>query len=652
MKPFTIFLIILFGPCPLYAQLENTVLHGPAPTDTQTILATINQAKKLAVSYPDSALKILRDIQRKSEAIHFSTGAGLSLLHQGIIETNQQNLSRARLSFRQSEARLKGSAAGSKHLYMVYNNLGNIAFLSGDYEAALSWQYKAIETGLKFEGTDLSPMHVNIASILMHTGRDAEHIKTYLKKAIISARQKEDFSTLGKIYNNIALAFSLEKQWDSSLSYFRKSLAIAENHKLPAARHLSISNIGIIYLEQNQIDSAVHYLESARAMDTLSIATAMERARGALGVSYLKQQKFNKARPLLLEQYQKALQRNNSQDLRASYYNLSKLYGATGNFKQGYDHAWNYILTNDSIAGAEIIRKVHAMEIKHNTKEKEKQLLLSKLKILEQQKALQVKNKWLSISLISGALLLIIVVLLFTNYQNRKKLQGEKLKNIERQKALETMKASIDGEENERNRIAKELHDGVGALISATSLNLSALARDNVHIGSQETFQSTLNMVEEIGKELRLTAHNLMPIRFATKSLSEAIVHFCKAASKGSKLRIEVLTFGDFSGLPHPVQLNLYRIIQELVNNIVKHAQAEKALVQMIFQNELLSITVEDNGKGFDPKADPQPEGIGMQSLQSRVKSMQGDLLINSSPQKGTSVYIEFDFNPANGLPA
>lgn len=649
---FTIFLISLLGPLLSYAQLENTVIYGHDPTDTHQVLAIIEQAKKLSLSYPDSALEILRDIQYTSEAINFTTGAGLSLLQQGIIETNQNALTRAKSSFQKSEALLNPLGKGSKYLYQVYNNLGNIAFLSGDYEAALTWQYKAIETGSQFKGTDLSPMYVNIASILMHTGRDAEHIKKYLEKAIAAAQEKEDFNALGKIYNNIALSFSLEKRWDSSLTYFRKALAIAEKYTLPTAQHLFISNIGILYLEQNQLDSAVLYLESARAMDTLSIATARERARGALGVSYLKQKKFLKARPLLLEQYQKALQRNNSHDLRAAYYNLSQLYGATGNFKQGYDHAWNYILTNDSIAGAEIISKVHEMEIKHNTKEKEKQLLISKLKILEQQKDLQVKNKWLSISLISGALFLIIIGLLFTIYQNRKKLQEEKLKNIERQKALETMKASIEGEENERHRIARELHDGVGALISATALNLSAFARDNAHIGNQETFQSTLNMVEEIGKELRLTAHNMMPIRFASKSLSEALVHFCNAATKGNKLHIEVLTFGDFSPLPHSIQLNLYRIIQELVNNIIKHANAEKALVQMIFENELLSITVEDNGKGFDSKADQHLEGIGMQSIQSRVKSMDGDILINSKPQKGTSVYIEFDFKKVNRFPA
>lgn len=631
----------------LYAQAEVPSGKYQAPRDSGQIVAAITRAERLAVTAPDSALQLLQQIIVSSKEKGFDYGVGLSLLQQGIIQTNQNQLPAARSSFDEALTRLQKQPWSRRKLYRVYSNMGNVAFLEGHYEQALQLQFKAIATGEQYPDStvDLSYLYGNVAAILAHTGRGAADIKRYLATPVATAIKKKDTQALGKLYNNIAVAFSVEKQWDSSFVYFRKALLLATAANLKPELHLALCNMGITHLEQQQNDSALFYLERAVAMDTVATAAARERTRAALGICYLNLNQPSKASPLLMDQYELAKQRNNKQELRTAYYNLSRLYGAEGRYREAWDYAWQYISANDSIAGAEVIGNVNMLETRFRTAEKEKQLLEHKVKLAGQQKAIQNRDKWLWISVTAIVFLIILSALLGQNYRNRKKLLAEKLQRLNSEQTINMLQATIEGEEQERSRIAKELHDGVGALLSATRMNLASLARQGRDPASADLYQSTLSLVEEMSSELRLTAHNMMPVSIRGKDLADAVLHFCHALSREGKTEIEVITFGDLSSLSSNIQLHIYRIIQELVNNTVKHAAANSALVQLVLQEGILSITVEDNGKGFPYSKEGHYDGVGLRSVKNRVDSMNGHLSVNSKTGKGTSVYIEFEFN-------
>lgn len=626
-----------------YAQTElpgRTVLRL---NDSSSIIKAIQEASRLHINFPDSALGMLDLIYSSSNNLHFSYGSGTALLYRGIIETNKNKLQEAKATLEQALRLLQQTTAGRKELHRVYTNIGNLSFLEGRYEEALQLQYKAIRAGQQYPDVDVNPLYANVAAILMHTGRSTESIKQYVESARLSALKKNDVNTLSKLYNNIALSFSLEKQWDSSIVYFRKALHVSERNDIASLKHLALGNIGIIYLEQKRNDSALLYLLQAKAMDTLAIATARERARGALGVCYLNMGKAQLARPLLEEQYRLASGRGNRQDLREAYYNLSRLHGTEGDYRKGYTYAWDYIALNDSIAGNDVIDNVNRLEVKYRAAEKEKQLLANKLKLSEQQKALQAKDKWLWLSVVAVLLLVPVIFLLLRNYRQKRKLLSEKLRRLERDQSIRNLKSMIDGEEKERSRIAKELHDGLGAMISAAKMNLAVLDKAGQQPETQDLYQSTLHLLDEISGELRITAHNMMPVAITDRDLPAAIRHFCNYTGKSKKLQIEVQAYGAFASLPDTEQLAIYRIVQELINNVTKHAQAAMALVQLVLEESLLSITVEDDGRGFDYTEGEQAGGVGLQSIKDRVKSRNGNISVSSRPGKGTSVYIEWE---------
>ena len=199
----------------------------------------------------------------------------------------------------------------------------------------------------------------------------------------------------------------------------------------------------------------------------------------------------------------------------------------------------------------------------------------------------------------------------------------------------------MHGEEKDRNRMAKELHDGVGGLLSAAAINLNTLADKGYPVQQEPEFRKTEFLIDEISKEVRKTAHNLMPDVLLHHNLPEAVKIFCSNTLKENSIRFQVIASGTFERLNPDFLLSLYRIIQELIQNILKHANASEVLVQFQTIKNVLSITVEDNGKGFDPAM--KTAGIGLHNIATRVKGYNGQLLIDSKNGIGTSVYMEFE---------
>lgn len=613
--------------------------------DTSAIHQQIRIAETLLNTYPDSALLLLSRTLRNSQQLGYDYGIGWTLMEIASAYRIKERYAKAENAYYSALPHLQKSTVGRLMIPRLYSNLGNIHFLNGNYESALTFYYKGIDYAKAFPDLNVDFIYNNLSGTMIHTGRNPESTHYYLDKAEKSARKNNNYVALSKILNNKGLTYSMAKQWDSSLYYFHKTLTLAEKQGLGEMIHLALSNIGTIYLEQHQLDSALHYLLSAYRMDSIALGSTRERTRGALGMLWLRLKDYQKATPLLLEQYARAEQSGNKSALREAHYNLSKLYGAQRNFKAGYLHAWNYIHINDTIAGAEVIQNVNKLEVDFRTAEKEKKIIQSQLTIARQEKELASKNTWITLILASSILLLMLLSFLWRNHRTRQKLIAERLQNLENNREIDNLRATITGEENERIRIARELHDGIGALISAAKMNLAALGKESYSITNMGIYQSTAQILDEAGAELRVTAHNMMPKALVDGKLIDAINAFCNYTRESKKLQVEVQAYGNFEALSESYQLGIYRIIQELINNIVKHAKASQALVQLMWQDSIMSITVEDNGLGFKHEDNEVNNGIGLQSIRTRVKSMNGTFTIRATPGKGTSAYIEFDMN-------
>ena len=206
------------------------------------------------------------------------------------------------------------------------------------------------------------------------------------------------------------------------------------------------------------------------------------------------------------------------------------------------------------------------------------------------------------------------------------------------------LRAVLHGQESERERIAAELHDSINPLLSIASMNVSSLLDyfKESKAAPLEKLNSILLMLENAMRGVREISSNLSPALLKSFGLSKALEQLCKKVRETGKLKITYLAHGMEDRLSFDIELALYRIAQELLNNVLKHAQAKAVDIQLIKHSKSVVLMVQDNGKGFDASPeDIKMNGFGFKNITSRVQSLDGSLTIDSSLGKGTTVTIE-----------
>ena len=272
-----------------------------------------------------------------------------------------------------------------------------------------------------------------------------------------------------------------------------------------------------------------------------------------------------------------------------------------------------------------------------------------KITVLEQEKELQQlrlrqKSTFNYILIASATTLLIISLLSYRNYRQKQKLQQLRINELETEKQLTATEAVLKGEEQERTRLAKDLHDGLGGLLSGVKFSLSNM-KDNLIItpDNMAVFERSLDMIDASIRELRRVAHNMMPEMLTKFGLDEALKEYCSILNGTRLLKVKYQSLGMEARLDKSLEIIVYRIIQELLNNILKHASASEAFVQLVRETNRLNVVVEDNGKGFDTAILEKNKGAGWMNIRSRVDYLKGQLDIHSEAGKGTLVNIEFN---------
>jgi signal transduction histidine kinase len=292
-----------------------------------------------------------------------------------------------------------------------------------------------------------------------------------------------------------------------------------------------------------------------------------------------------------------------------------------------------YYAANDTLQNEESRKMTLELDKKYDTEKKEKQLLV-------QQVTIRQKNTLNYILAGSAVTLLLISLLTYRNYRQKQKLQQQKIAELEKEKLLSAAKSILKGQEEERSRLAKDLHDGLGGLLSGVKLQLGAM-KGNLILSEEhgQIFNTALVKLDESISEMRRVAHNMMPEALMKLGLQQALQDYCEGLSAAQPFTINGEFYGLEKRMESGTEVVVYRIVQELLNNAVKHSGASVILAQVMRQENNLTITVEDNGKGFDMPTILQ--GAGLKNIRSRVDYLKGQLDIQTEPGKGTSVHID-----------
>ena len=329
-------------------------------------------------------------------------------------------------------------------------------------------------------------------------------------------------------------------------------------------------------------------------------------------------------------------------DRQLYYRQLAMTYAGAGKTREAYEWSQKYIELADTLNEAKYKTDIHELEKKYQTAEKEKEIVTLTAKKRESDfRAHTAKLDSLLWS--AGCLVLLLIIgFLFYYLRHNKKLSEQKeinhrqqLREMEQQQQLHLSKAMLEGEERERKRIARDLHDGLGGALSGIRFKLSGQQMEDDFPVMEEAL---VQLDASIG-ELRRIARNMMPESLLRSGLKTALADLCDSLST----KITHVVFeadGIQRTMDEIVQVNIYRIVQELLSNAIRHGVASHIMVQCLQNGNLVLITVEDNGKGFDPYGTEGP-GIGLSNIRNRVDYMKGNIKIDSAENQGTTVHIE-----------
>ena len=520
----------------------------------------------------------------------------------------------------------------------AYVHLGIIYFDAGNYVRASVEMYNALDMLNKDPRADLNLYPVVYRFLGMINMK--LHQNDY---AIRNLNQSEDSARNNHLWNLIALT-QLSKgdyyidinKTDSARICLNEAIVIADTLGRRDIRADANEDLGRTYLEDGDYTQAVHYLHLAiRCDDSIDLSAAVDAAY-FLGEALYHLGKYKEAEAVLIPALRQAAASKLTNNVTIGYSTLALVFKATGQLAKAISYMDTLSILKDSLVSAEKANAINLMEIKYQSAKKDKELAKSQLLIARQNSKIARKNMWMSI--VGGGVLLLLLVCI-SAYLN----SLNKQRTLEKENKIGVLKAAIQGEDNERARLARELHDGIGGMLSAAMMRISSMHNNNAaNVSTAPEYTEAMTILREIGDEIRKTAHNLMPEVLLKQSLPDAIRAYCNSIP-ASGLHISFQSFGSFDDLPRDYKLNIYRIIQELIKNVIQHAHARYALVQLLRNEEALIVSVEDNGLGFDEKV--KSTGQGLHNTETRVRSIDGHFTLESAPGKGTSVFIEFPFH-------
>lgn len=306
-----------------------------------------------------------------------------------------------------------------------------------------------------------------------------------------------------------------------------------------------------------------------------------------------------------------------------------------------------YSRLSDSIHESHFNRDLNALEIRFRNTEKEKEINV--LKAQHAENALKGRNNLLVTALLITVILLLLLLLFFSNwyFRNKRKLLEQQhtgykkhLYEMEQQRQLEFSRAMLQGEEQERRRLARDLHDGLGGMLAGIKISLSVQSDQQLSEEAKHKFSKSISRLDDAVTELRRIAHNMMPVNLLKFGLSVALKDLCESQmSIGTRISFQALGIRD--DIPEQTQINIYRIVQEMLNNAIRHAQASQIILQCSQDKNTFLITMEDNGVGFDPDEAAAGNGLGLMNIRNRVGLLNGVMDIETKNNEGTIINIE-----------
>lgn len=527
------------------------------------------------------------------------------------------------------------------------NRIGIVHFRLKDYDKAMDYQNQsfAINDSLKYR-VGLMKNMLNIGNIL-NEKQEYEEAKKHYIQAIEMGGDLDQDGLMATTLNNLgALLISHSGDnpildLDSALYYFQQAFDIYSKHNLNDAIAGSLQNFGLVYEEKQEYDSALYYYRLAfeQTSSSFAEATLMEN----IGNAYKKQGDYQKAK----DAYQQGLDiafKNESENrdknrIQTLSKNLAELYIADGDNDRAVPLLLQHIVYKDSAYNIAKERATADFKTIYQTERTKTALEKSRTAAAN----LRIKQNNLRAAFIITSLIALVVIGFFIQRSRLNRIEAKTLSlahsqevnRLIQQQDLKTFDAMIEGQEKERKRVAEELHDRLGSILTAAKLHLEAGVIGGL---KQEQLEFISNLLTTAIDDTREISHNMLSGVLTKFGLVAALNNLKETVADGGQLSVHLKTQRFDERLDTDKEVHLYRIVQELLSNTLRHAEASKFDIDLTRNGQVLNLTVADNGKGgANTNAG---NGIGFRNIQSRVTKIGGEWTLSSPVEQGTTATI------------
>lgn len=650
LKKYTAFLLIMVISITVPAQthildsIKNEINKHPE-RDTIKVGIIMDYVIAAVNENTSQILPFLNELVSISKEKNYRRGIQFGYMTAQIYYSDRGDFTNAMLYADSAFLFFKGDTARKVLLNVGYlhNNLAGDYYKMGDYQMAIDNYIKAGQILEKYRPEAMASVYSSMAEVYEKLFLPAKALE-YDIKAIGVAEKSGDKSSIVKRYLNYAGRHVNLQKFEEADRLLNKIEPMVMEVQESFAFVYFYQNRGYVFKHRKQLKQAIDAFKKAYSYaeksddkyQQLSLLTPLSDClmdAGNMDEAYV-------YIDTLLTQSTRFKMRFGQLN---AYNSFAGWYSAKGNYKIAFEYLQKRSVLADSINTEEIKEKIATAETRFKVLGKDKEIKLLQSEKELQQLSIRQKNI-LNYILLGGASgLLFILFLSYRNYRNKQKLQQQRINELETENQLAATEAVLKGEEQERTRLAKDLHDGLGGMLSGIKYSLNTMKGNLIMTpDNAQAFERSMDMLDSSIKEMRRVAHNMMPEALLKFGLDTALKDFCNDINSSGALKVNYQSIGlDKKTIDQTNAIAIYRIVQELLNNTMKHAAATTAIVQVTHIDDILSITVEDDGKGFDTLTLKNEKGIGWTNIQNRVEFLKGKLDINSQPGKGTSVHIE-----------
>ena len=476
-----------------------------------------------------------------------------------------------------------------------------------------------------------------------------------LEKMLMHYRKLGDKKMLTQLFMDLASAYIGTGDTEKALNYQKKAISL---NREVGDEELSVK------LSLTQVDSyvALTELDSASLLINRIVNRALKLENIELKCQVLNQQgeirNLQKRHVRALESFTMAGSLCGSRPYDRNrlnlYQGLSRTYKKLADYKLAYSYTEKYAALNDSILNNDRVNTINNLSYKFKVKQKNKELRVLEL---ENDYAFQKNNQqrralWVLGGGLGLLLALLYYIIRFYNQrikansiinEQKEKINSQRFQNLEDEIKINSMQSMIEGQEIERERIAKELHDSLGGVLSTIKLQFDSVQSKIKKVAQVEEYQKAHKLIDAAVDEVRTISQNLQPSALENLGLIAAINDLINRFQGHKNAEIDFQHYSFPEKINKMVSLSIYRIVQELLNNASKHSKAEEIMIQLTRDEDEIVVHFEDDGIGFDP-SHTRKGGMGMENIRSRVNYLKGSMSIDSKDGEGSSFVIHIPY--------